>query len=168
MKWKADLAEMDRSSTAMEGNFDLLFYNLNKSKIPLDTALQYLDRAIKAHYPSEYVLKSVYKHMKKNGSSAGSLQDFEESWKEHISGAAKRVFFSIYNIDDTETKGQTKFGNMSASEYRKQQKYADSHPTLDWESLIREQEQKISSVPEDKGPSVDPGQVDININLGDL
>lgn len=161
MKWKADLADMDRSSAAMEGNFDMLFFSLHKSKIPMETALPYLDRAIKAHLPSEYVLKSVFKQMKKNGNNSTSLQDFESSWKDHISSAAKRVFFSIYTLEEAEPKA-TKYGNMSASEYRKQQKYADSHPTLDWEALIKEQEA------ESKGPDIDPGQVNLDINLGDL
>ena len=164
MKWKADLADMDRSSSAMEGNFDMLFYGMSKAKISLDDALPYLDKAIKAHYPSDYVLKSVYKQMKKFRQSE-SLPEFESSWKEHISSAAKRVFFSIYNIDDSEAKTQTKFGNMSASEYRKQQKYADAHPTIDWEAIIKEQELQASKEDEIK---IDPNQVDVNIDLGDL
>lgn len=164
MKWKADLAEMDRSSTAMEGNFDLLFSSMSKHKVELEEALQYLDRAIKAHYPTDYVLKSVYKQVRKSR-PAESLSEFEVSWKEHISSAAKRVFFSIYDIDNNETKTQTKFGNMSASEYRKQQKYADAHPTLDWEAIIREQEQPVQ---EEKGPSIDASSVNVNIDLGDL
>lgn len=166
MKWKADLADMDRSSTAMEGNFDLLFYALSKAKVQLDDALPYLDKAIKAHYPSDYVLKSVYKQMKKYRQSE-SLSEFETSWKEHISSAAKRVFFSIYEIDSYENKSETKFGNMSASEYRKQQKYADAHPTIDWESLIKEQEMQ-QETKEKEVIKVDTSNVNIDINLGDL
>jgi hypothetical protein len=165
MKWKADLADMDRSSAAMEGNFDILFFNLSRSRVSMEAALPYLDRAIKAHSPSEYVLKSVFKQMKKNGNTSNSLQEFETSWKEHIASAAKRVFFSIYTLEEAETK-TTKYGNMSASEYRKQQKYADSHPTLDWEALIKEQEQEAEA--DSKSPDVDPGKVNLDINLGDL
>jgi len=157
MKWKADLADMDRSSASVEGNFDMLFYSLNKSKISMEEALPYLDRAIKAHYPSDYIVKFTFRKMKKLG-QAESIQDFEASWKEHIASAAKRVFFSLYTIEEAETKA-VKYGNMSASEYRKQQKYADSHPTLDWEAILEEQ---------DKTSSVDPNQVNIDINLGDL
>lgn len=164
MKWKADLADMDRSSAAMEGNFDLLFYGMSRAKISIEDALPYLDKAIKAHYPSDYVLKSVYKQVKKQRQSE-SISEFESSWKEHISSAAKRVFFSIYNIDDSEGKTQTKFGSMSASEYRKQQKYADAHPTLDWEAIIKEQE--VQTIEKDE-IKVDPQQVDVNIDLGDL
>ena len=44
MKWKADLADMDRSSAAMEGNFDILFFNLSRSRVSMEAALPYLDR----------------------------------------------------------------------------------------------------------------------------
>jgi hypothetical protein len=161
MKWKADLADMDRSKAAVEGNFDILFHSMQKSKISMEDALIYLEKAIKAHQPSDYVVKSVYKSMKKFGRTE-TLSDFESSWKEFIANAGKRVFFSIYEIDNSEKDSAPKYGSMSASEYRKQQKYADSHPTLDWEALIREQQTS------DKGPSVDPSHVDVNIDLGDL
>lgn len=164
MKWRADLAEMDRSKDAVEGNFDTLFFSLHKAKVPMNDALVYLDKAIKAHQPSDFIIKSVYKHMKKFKPNE-SLGDFESSWKEFIANAGRRVFFSIYNIEDTETE-KPKYGNMSASEYRKQQKYADAHPTIDWEAIIREQ--AVVEKQEDKGPDIDPSQVNVNINLGDL
>jgi hypothetical protein len=161
MKWKADLADMDRSKAAVEGNFDMLFHSMNKSKVPMEDALVYLEKAIKAHYPSDYVVKSVYKSMKKFG-RIETLSEFESSWKEFIANAGKRVFFSIYEIENAESDSAPKYGSMSASEYRKQQKYADSHPTLDWEALILEQQAS------EKGPSVDPSHVNVNIDLGDL
>jgi hypothetical protein len=161
LKWKAELANMDRSKDAIEGNFDLLFHSMHKSKVPMSEALPYLDRAIKSHYPSDYVVKSVYKTMKKFRNE--SLSEFESNWKEFIDSAAKRVFFSIYDIDNTDMSSNKKFGNMSASEYRKQQKYADAHPTIDWESIIREQQQ----IDEDE-VKVDASKVNIDINLGDL
>ena len=164
MKWKADLAEMDRSKDAVEGNFDLLFYALHKAKVPMEEAMSFLDKAIKAHYPSEYVLKTVFKSMKKFG-RVESVSEFETSWKQFIDSAGKRVFFSIYNIEDQKEESAPKYGNMSASEYRKQQKYADSHPTIDWESIIKEQQ---ISEQQDKGPKVDPNEVNVNIDLGDL
>lgn len=164
MKWKAELAELDRSATYLENNFDLLFYSLSKAKVSMEDALVYLDRAIHAHMPSDAVVKNVFKRLKKNGKSE-TLSEFSESWRELISSAAKRVFFSIYTIEEMEPKA-TKYGNMSASEYRKQQKYADSHPTLDWEALIKEQE--TEAIADSKGPDINPGQVDLDINLGDL
>jgi hypothetical protein len=164
MKWSADLADMDRSKDSVEGNFDSLFYSLNKAKVSMEDALIFLDKGIKAHYPSDYIVKNVYKHMKKQGKSE-SLSEFETSWKQFISAAGKRVFFSIYSIEEAEAE-KPKYGNMSASEYRKQQKYADAHPTIDWESIIREQQ--ASEKQEEKLQDIDPSQVNVDIDLGDL
>lgn len=162
MKWKADLADMDRSKPAVEGNFDLLFDQLFRSKVKMEEALPYLDKAIKAHYPTSYVVKQTFKRIKHFGKSE-SIQDFESSWKEHIGNAAKRVFFSIYNIDDdAQASTENKYGNMSASEYRKQQKYADSHPTIDWEAIIEERDATHDEV------DIDVENVDLDFDLGEL
>ena len=64
MKWKADLAEMDRSKPAVEGNFDLLFDQLHKAKVNLDNALPFLEKATKAHYPKPNVVKFTFKKVK--------------------------------------------------------------------------------------------------------
>ena len=164
MKWEADLADMDRSRTAVEGNFDLLFDQLFRSKLKIDDALVYLDKAIKAHYPTAGVIKFTFKKIKQFG-GADNLADFEVSWKGHISKAAKRVFFSIYEIDDSAQVDDKKYGNMSASEYRKQQKYANSHPSLDWEAIIEERDTKVE---EEEAVPIDTGNVNLNIDLGDL
>jgi len=163
MKWEADLAEMDRSKPAVEGNFDLLFDQLFRAKLKIDDALVFLDKATKAHYPSNSVIKHTYKKVKQFGQS-DSLEDFESSWKSHISKAAKRVFFSIYEIDDSNQVNDKKYGNMSASEYRKQHKYADSHPSIDWEAIIAERDQPE----EEETVPVDTNSVNLDINLGDL
>lgn len=162
MKWKADLADMDRSKPAVEGNFDLLFDQLFRSKVKIEEALPYLDKAIKAHYPTSYVVKQTFKRIKHFGKSE-SVQEFESSWKEHIGDAAKRVFFSIYNIDESaKINAEKNYGNMSASEYRKQQKYADSHPTIDWEAIIEERDGETEEVP------IDVENVNLDFDLGEL
>ena len=161
MKWKAELADMDRSKPAVEGNFDLLFDQLQRSKIKIDDALPFLDKATKAHYPSAYVIKYTYKRIKHFGKSE-SLSDFGESWKEFIGNAAKRVFFSIYDIDGAAANKEKTYGNMTASEYRKQQKYADSHPSIDWEAIIEERDN------EDPEPNINTNEVNLDIDLGEL
>ena len=65
MKWKAELAEMDRSKPAVEGNFELLFDEFFNSKVKMDTAMPYLEKAIKAHYPSDFMVKVTFKKVKK-------------------------------------------------------------------------------------------------------
>lgn len=133
-RWKADLKEMDRSRHKVEGNFELLFVTLDESKISFETAHQILDKAIKAHYPSQSVVDRTYRRLKPVVSK--SKDEFHEEWKDNISAAAKRAFYGLFNIDGAAEKQEDKeYGSMSASEYRKQRKYADSYPTLDWTKI---------------------------------
>ena len=137
-KWKAELVGKDRSRPAVEGNFDELFSSWHRSKTSFDDAYNLLDAAIKAHYPSNSIARSVYKTLKKSPKTSIFLKDeteFISEWKEHISATAKQVFYSLYSIDGTTEKQDVKFGSMSSQEYRKQRKYADSHPLLDWTKI---------------------------------
>ena len=162
MKWKADLAEMDRSKPMVEGNFDLLFEQLHKAKVKMEDALPYLDKATKAHYPKPNIIKHTFRKVKQFNQYENA-EDFEVSWKEFIGDAAKRVFFSIYDIDGADNNKETKYGNMSASEYRKQQKYADSHPSIDWKAIIQERDAEV-----DDGPNINLDEVNLDIDLGEL
>jgi hypothetical protein len=163
MKWKAELADMDRSKPAVEGNFELLFDNLYRAKIKMDKALPYLEKAIKAHYPSDFVVKNTYKRIKQYRSD--SLSEFEKSWKEFISATAKRVFFAFYDIEG-DVGPSKKVNGMSRAEYVKLQKYADSHETVDWESLIEEKEVAEAETVDE--PQVDVSNINTDIDLGDL
>lgn len=162
-KWTAELADMDRSRPAVEGNFELLFDHLQRAKISMDDALPYLDKAIKAHYPSDYVIKRTFQKIKKFGKSE-SMQEFEKSWKDFISNAAKRVFFTFYDVEGTNVPVKT-INGMSRVEYIKLQKYADSHETVDWEAIIEERDNAPKEEPE---PEIDVTNVNVDIDLGDL
>jgi len=161
-KWTAELAEMDRSHPAVEGNFELLFDQLQRSKLKLDDAMPFMQRAIKEHYPSEYVVKRTFQKIKKFG-RATNLVDFEKSWKDHISNTGKRVFFAFFDIEGASTGPSKTIQGMSRVEYVKLQKYADSHETVDWESIVEEKE-----TAETDDPEIDVSSVDINIDLGGL
>lgn len=157
-KWKAELVGKDRSRAAVAGNFDELFSSWHRSKVPFDEAYALLDTAIKAHLPTDYIAKITYKSLKRSAGIAKNELEFTTEWKQNISAAGKQVFYSLYDIEGTSpTKKDVKFGNMSAQEYRKQQKYADSHPTLDWQNI------KIEPIEEDE---VDFDN--LNVDLGDL
>lgn len=158
-KWKAELANKDRSRTAVEGNFDELFSNLHRSKIKFDDAYAILDIAIKAHLPSDSIAKNTYRRLKRTAHIAKSETEFVTEWKANISAKAKQVFYSLYDIEGTDTSNEeVKYGSMSAQEYRKQRKYADSHPLLDWT--------KIKHDPIDEEINFD--DIDIDVDLGDL
>lgn len=166
MKWKAELAEMDRSKPMVEGNFELLFDQFYRAKIRINGALPYLDKAIKAHYPSDYVIKNTYKKMKKYPGT-DNYENFSTSWKELISDTAKRVFFAFYEIDGIGDGSNQKIGGMSKAERVKQQKYTDSHPLVDWEAIIRERKDSEESI-ETVVPDMDLDSIDVDIDLEDL
>lgn len=134
-RWKADLKEMDRSRKNVEANFDVLFTNLKDSNISFELAHQILAKAIIAHYPPAGAVDMVYKNWKGMGKTK---QEFLEDWKEDISAAAKRAFYSLYEIDGTEKKEEKSYGGMSSIEYRKQLQYAESFPLLDWTKIRHE------------------------------
>ena len=133
-RWKADLKEMDRSRTKVEGNFELLFVTLDESKVSFEIAHQILDKAIKAHYPPSTAVDNTYRRLKPmlNGKTK---QEFLSEWQENISAAAKRAFYGLFSIEGAAEQEDKKFGSMSASEYKKQRKYAESHTLLDWTKI---------------------------------
>ena len=156
-KWKAELVNKDRSRAAVLGNFDELVNNWHRSKISFDEAYGLLDIAIKAHYPSNSVARNVFKGLKKKAFISSDETEFVIEWKNNISAAAKQAFYSFYNIEGANTQEEEKFGSMSSQEYRKQRKYADSHPLLDWETI------EHKPIQED-----DFNFEDLDVDLGDL
>ena len=152
-KWKAELADKDRSRAAVAGNFDELFSSWHRSKVKFDDAYALLDSAIKAHLPTDSVAKNTYRSLKRTANITKNELEFISEWKQNISATGKQMFYSLYDIDGTSSNDEeVKYGSMSAQEYRKQRKYADSHPLLDWQSI------KIEPISED----------DTDIDLGDL
>ena len=55
-------------------------------------------------------------------------------------------FYAVYPIDGEATKEERQFGNMSAQEYSKQRKYAESFPRLDIEALKKQREQMMNDI----------------------
>lgn len=155
-KWKSSLPKRDRTKAYWQGNFEDLFDKLFRSKIEFEQAHGILDKAIKAHYPTYAVARKVYKRVKQMGTTSAE-SEFIEDWHVQIADTAKRAFYDIYTIEG-ESEEEEKYGSMSASEYRKQRKYAESHPLLDWTKI------QLEAAKADKVDSL----VDINIDLGDL
>jgi hypothetical protein len=154
-KWKAELANRSRTRDQVEPNFEELFYKWHKAKLSYEQVIDLLPEAIKAHYPSDYVAKFTFKKMKKFINK--NEDEYIKEWKANIAAAAKRVFYSFYDPEEN-SEEEKKYGSMSVMEYKKQRKYADSHPILDWESI-------------DLTPiSIDNEEIfdDIDIDLGDL
>lgn len=157
-KWKAELAGKDRSRTAVAGNFDELFSNWHRSKVSFDDAYELLDAAIKAHMPTDAVAKNTFRRLKRTAHIQKNEVEFTTEWKNNITTTGKQVFYSLYDIEGDAPQEEVKYGNMSAQEYRKQRKYADGHPLLDWT--------KIKHEPIDEDINFD--DIDLDVDLGDL
>ena len=93
-KWKAELKFKDRSRISVEGNFDGLFLTMHKSKIPFAVAYEIMGKAIKAHMPSDDVVKGTYNKIK--GLIGKTRDQYETDWKENID--AKGNKYSIHII----------------------------------------------------------------------
>jgi len=152
-KWKASLAGRDRSKPFWQSNFEELFDELKTEGLVLESAYEYLDRAIKAYTPSKTIVKNTYNKWK--SSRNVDLQEFQDNWFNGIADTAKVAFFNVFPIttkkieDDNEPK---MFGNMSAKEYKMQRAFADEFPVLNTRAL----EKKL------KEP------LDLSLNLDDL
>lgn len=156
-KWKSSLPDRDRTKPYWESNFEDLFDALFRAKIEFEQAHSILSTAIKAHYPTYSVARHVYRRIKKTGTSS-TESEFIEDWQNQIAETAKRVFYDIYSIDTESEEDNKKYGSMSPSEYRKQRKYAESHPLLDWTKI------KLESDKVNNTDTLD----DVDVDLGDL
>lgn len=131
-KWKAALKEMDRTRANVDNNFDILFSNLKNSKVSFETAHEILPKATTAHQPTDFVIDFVYKKTKGFGKTK---QEYADEWKENISASAKRMFYSLYDIEGEAKEEKKEYGSMSAKEYRLQRKHAEAFPLIDWEKI---------------------------------
>lgn len=139
-KWIAELSSKDRTKTAVPENFGELVYEFWRASIPFDVVEEMMPEAIKAHLPNKVVAGITYKQLKPR-LHGQSFQDFMDSWKQNISDKAYEAFYAQYPIEGVEDKEEKKFGNMSAQEYSKQRKYAESFPILDIKELRRKREE---------------------------
>ena len=112
-----------------------MFVTLDDSKISFEVAHRILPKAIEAHYPNKSVINNVWKRLKPLLAGTKNKDEFVEEWRENIAAAAKRAFYGLYSIDGATKQEDKKFGSMSASEYKKQRKYAEAYPVLDWTSI---------------------------------
>lgn len=141
-EWVANLKNKDRSAPYVESNFEEFFQALKRANATFDEAHDLLPRAIKAHQPSPFLIKRVYKSMKADGRADGTEKEFEEIWTKDIADKGSSALYGVFprpkNIDEEDEDPEPKvFGSMSAKEYKLQRKHADSFPILDTEELER-------------------------------
>lgn len=148
-RWAADLTNKDRSHHNLLNNFEELFHDMWRASIPFEIVHDFMSEIIKHHLPSHYVAKKTYSAIK-NKLQGQSFADFLEGWKKYIKSQAYQALYTFYPIENEEkTEKDNKFGNMSAQEYMKQRRYADSFPELDIEALKKQREKMMDDIDAD-------------------
>lgn len=140
VEWTALLKSKDRSRKAVRPNFEELFDKWKQANGTFDELYEtYLPKAIKAHLPVPSIVRSTYKKLKSTiGSMDKSEKEFLEEWNASIEGTGTEVFFEFFPATKIDHDPEPKvFGNMSATEYRAQRRYADQFPTLDTREAVR-------------------------------
>ena len=141
-RWASELvlkASSERSRHKVTENFDNVFYDLWKASIPFDIVHDMMSTIISHHFPSQIVAKRTYQNLKQQ-MGGKTFIEFLEDWKEGIKNKAYQSFYALYPIDGEMQQEEKKYGNMSAQEYSKQRKYAESFPQLDIDKLKKQRE----------------------------
>jgi hypothetical protein len=147
VQWIAALKSKDRSHKSYRPNFEELFQVWKQNGATFDDLYEtYLPKAIKAHQPVSSVARNSYKKLK---STIGprfdkTEKEYLDEWNHSIESAGTEVFFEFFPATGLDTDNEPKvYGNMSATEYRAQRRYADQFPTLDTRDLVKQwREQK--------------------------
>lgn len=138
-QWKASLAGRDRRTPAIQGNFEELFEILKNEGLELEGAYEYLPKAVKAHSPSQSLVKNMFKKLKSGpGFKWANEREFEEEWIKDITEKGSTAFFNIFPIKTKKTEEEEMpviYGSMTAKEYKMQREYADSFPVMDTTEL---------------------------------
>ena len=136
-KWKAELFAKDaseRSREHVQSNFEELFYAFSSASIPFEVANDFIKEAVTAHMPQRMIAEIVYKRVKTSSPDL-TKAEFIAQWREDIENSANAAFYTFYDIPGTPEVKTPTTGGMSPQEYRKQNRYVDSFPTISAEEL---------------------------------
>lgn len=138
VEWIANLKSRDRSRKNVRPNFEELFQKWKDLDGSFDDLYEsLLPKAIKAHQPLPSVARNIYKTLKAKIDK--TEKEFIEEWNSSIEGTGQEVFFEFFPATTLDKDDEPKiFGNMSATEYRAQRRYADQFPTLKTDDLIKQ------------------------------
>lgn len=144
-KWFSSLHSRPRDKDSLYGNFNDLFFELNRHFVPHDIAYDLIKPAVSKHLPDRFVVNRTYKNSPAN--KIHSESEFFEGWKQLIMDKAIQAFYDVYPlVDKTVSEGekiQLPKG-MSKKEYVLQRQHAKSFPLLDL-SVIEEMYKQVQS-----------------------
>ena len=143
-QWSARFNSSDKKTKSARTNFEELFQTWKDLGASFDDLYEtYLPKAIKVHQPISSIAKATYK--KNKSSTSKTEKEFIDEWNASIEATGQDVFFEFFPAVPLDKDDEPKvFGNMSATEYRAQRRYADQFPTLNTAELVkawREQKQ---------------------------
>lgn len=136
-EWIASLPSRDRSREHIESNFCDLFQSWKDIDATFEDVYDaLLPKAIRAHMPPSHVVRNCYKTLKRTIPKFDKTEkEFVEEWSKGIESVAFKAFTNFFPSPVKKSQTQTMHGNMSASEYRAQRRYADQFPILDTSEL---------------------------------
>lgn len=136
-EWKAALKDKDRSTDYVQSNFEELFENLKVAGASFEEAHKILPAAIKAHSPTDTLVRVIFKRLKSNLTEFKNEKEFAAHWIEDIGAKGTNALFSVFPRPkgDSEADEPKVNGNMSVKEYKAQRRHADQYPVLNTEEL---------------------------------
>ena len=138
-QWKASLADRDRRTPAIQGNFEEFFDVLKNEGLVLESAYEYLPKAVKAHSPGPGLVKNMFKKLKAGPNFQwANEREFEEQWVKDITEKANTAFFNVFPIETKKAEEEDApiiYGSMTAKEYKLQREYAETFPIMDTTEL---------------------------------
>lgn len=153
VEWKASLASRDRTRKSIRPNFEELFEKWNSLGAKFDDLYEsYLPKAVKAHLPAPATARNTYKKLKATIPHFDKTEkEYIDEWFKSIEDIATESFFEFFSPPALDQDDEPKiYGNMSATEYKAQRRYADQFPTLDTTELEKQwNEQKYNFDVED-------------------
>jgi hypothetical protein len=141
VEWTATLKSRDRSRKSVRPNFEDLFQKWKDAGATFEDLYEtYLPKAIKIHLPVNSIARSTYKGLKQKVAGLDKTEkEFIEEWNASIEGTGTEVFFEFFPATPADHDPEPKvYGNMSATEYKAQRRYADQFPTLNTEELVKQ------------------------------
>jgi hypothetical protein len=138
VEWVANFKSSSKKTKDARANFESLFQKWKDLGGTFDELYEtYLPKAIKAHQPLPSVARNVYRNLQNK--MGKSEKEFIDEWNDSIEATGQEVFFEFFPATPVDHDPEPKvFGNMSATEYRAQRRYADQFPTLDTRELVKQ------------------------------
>lgn len=139
-EWKAGFkasSGQEKKTKNARSNFENLFQRLKDLEADFNEAEPYLAKAIKVHQPTPSRARDVYRNL--HNKMGKNEKEFVDEWNESIEAIGTDVFFELFPATTTDHDSEPKvYGNMSATEYKAQRRYADQFPTLDTTELVKQ------------------------------